>query len=195
MVYETAGFSQPAAPDIFKPDMHEGRLLLIWPTGIETGIQTDYGASDAVRCSSVVVLDGPAAGTDEASFDEALIFPSVLRNTLRPSIGTGKPVLGRLEKGTAKPGKSAPWLLKPFTAEDAQLASNYIAGNAGNAAVSVEKSAPASNTAAQQSFPTEVPADKAALAKQLAEAGTDITLIKTATGLDNDQLQSIGVLV
>lgn len=191
MVFETSQFSQPAAPDIFKPDAHEGRLLLLWPTGVETGIQTDYGASDAVRCSQIVVLDGPSAGTDEGTFDEALVFPSVLRNTLRPSIGTGKPVLGRLEKGSAKPGKSAPWLLKPFTEADAQLASQYFVGGGSAPA---QESAPAQNTAAQQSFP-EVPADKAALAKQLHEAGTDITLIKSATGLDNDQLQSIGVLL
>lgn len=118
-------FSQPSAGgDMFSPAEHEGELLLIEPLSFEQGITTQMGTSDAVK-ANVIVLDGPTAG---ATFDDALIFPKVLQSQTKPKIGGGY-VLGRLGKGEAKPGKSAPWMLHPFNEQDAQTAQNWINSN------------------------------------------------------------------
>lgn len=118
-------FSQPSAGgDLFSPAEHEGELLLIEPTSFEQGITTQMGTSDAVK-ANIIVLDGPNAGS---TFDDALIFPKVLQSQTKPKIGGGY-VLGRLGKGEAKPGKSAPWMLHSFTDQDAQVAQNWINSN------------------------------------------------------------------
>jgi hypothetical protein len=102
---------------------YDGQLLLITPTGHEQGISTAYGPADAVDCT-VVVLDGADAGQ---SFDGVRIFQKALQGQLRPKVGTGRMVLGRLGKGTAKPGQSAPWLLAEPTEADKQTARDHLA--------------------------------------------------------------------
>jgi hypothetical protein len=105
--YFEDSFSQPASPSKFRPADYQGNLILVWPTEYRTGIKTDYGDSDAVA-ARVVVLDGPA-GVEE--HDNVLFFQGALISTLKPSVGTNKPVLGRLGRGTSKPGQSAPFIL------------------------------------------------------------------------------------
>ena len=100
---------------------HNGNLLLIKVNEAVTGIQTSYGASDAIRCD-VVVLDGPSKGT---TYDDTLLFPKVLQGQLRPNVG--KRVLGRLGQGVAKPGQSAPWTLAAPTPDDITVAQKYDA--------------------------------------------------------------------
>ena len=56
----------------------------------------------------------------------AFIFPKVLCSQLAPSVG-GKPVLGRLGRGTAKPGQSAPWMLTAPTEGDIAVAQKFDA--------------------------------------------------------------------
>jgi hypothetical protein len=50
----------------------------------------------------------------------------VLCSQLAPSAG-GKPVLGRLGRGTAKPGQSAPWMLTAPTEADIAVAQKFDA--------------------------------------------------------------------
>ncbi|MBM9432365.1 hypothetical protein [Flaviflexus equikiangi] len=92
-----------------------GALLIIRPTSIEAGIQTSFGAADAVR-ADVWVVDGPSAGEFH---DDTLVFPKLLQSQLKSRIN--QVVLGRLTQGQGKPGQSAPWLLAEPTAQDVQV--------------------------------------------------------------------------
>lgn len=98
-----------------------GRLLLIKPLSFEAGVQTSFGESDAVK-ADVIELDGPDAGTEHT---EALVFPKILVSQLKPKVG--KQVLGRLGKGQAKPGQSAPHVLGEATDQDKDVARKYLA--------------------------------------------------------------------
>lgn len=117
-------FSKPAGQ--LKITDYNGQLLLVKPTGQEEGVNTSFGAADAIR-ADVVVLDGPDAGTD---YSDILIFQRVLQGQLRPQIGKGL-VLGRLGQGEAKAGQSKPWKLLDFTDEDAKVAQAYLDANPG----------------------------------------------------------------
>lgn len=101
----------------------EGRLLLITPTEHREGIATSFGPADAV-VADVVVLDGPDAGQTEYG---TLVFQKALQGQLRPKIGTGRMVLGRLGRGVAKAGQSAPWILAEPTEADKQTARAHLA--------------------------------------------------------------------
>lgn len=98
-----------------------GRLLLIQPISLETGVKTSLGDKDAVR-ADVTVLDGTEAGEQYA---DVLVFPRVLIGQLRSKIG--EKVLGRLGQGVAKPGQSAPWVLAEATTADIKLGTDYLA--------------------------------------------------------------------
>jgi hypothetical protein len=105
-------------------DLNEinGALLLITVHKQEFGVQTSFGAQDPIR-ADVVVLDGANKGTKH---DDTLLFPKVLQGQLKSSAG-GKRVLGRLGKGEAKPGQSAPWKLTAPTEDDIATARKYDA--------------------------------------------------------------------
>lgn len=178
--YFEDSFSQPASPSKFRPADYQGNLILVWPTEYRQGIKTDYGDSDAIA-ARVVVLDA-SGGIEE--HDNVLFFQGALISTLKPSVGTNKPVLGRLGRGTSKPGQSAPFILTPFTEADAQAARNYFANQFGGTSA-----APATPPAAPA-----VPADKADLAQSLAQSGVGIDQIALATGLTVDQVKGIVTL-
>lgn len=116
-------FQQPAEQGDKVP-MAElpGSLVLIKVTEHRTGIATDYGPKDAVACD-VHVLDGKHGGE---VFDNALLFQGALIGALKGAVGGG-PVLGRVALGTAKAGQNAPYVLLPFTAQDAAVAGPYWA--------------------------------------------------------------------
>ena len=117
-------FEKPSAPTggITWAD-HSGALLLIEPLSVETGIQTSFGAADAVR-ANVTIIEGPGAGE---SFPDTLVFPKLLQSQLRSQVG--KKVLGRLGQGSAKPGQSAPWLLNEASADDIAKAEAWVRAN------------------------------------------------------------------
>lgn len=116
-------FQQPAQGGDRLPDLHEliGNLILIKVIEYRQGILTAaYGEKDAVACD-VHVLDGKHGGE---VFGNTLLFQGALIGSLKPAAG-GQPVLARLGQGVAKPGQNAPWVLNPFTEQDAALAGPY----------------------------------------------------------------------
>lgn len=116
-------FDAPSSGSGVKITEFEGQLLLLTPTAVEKDIPTAYGAADATTVT-IVVLDGAGAGEEHV---DVKVFQKALQGQLRPKVGTGRMVLGRLGRGTAKPGQSAPWLLADPTEQDKQVARDYLA--------------------------------------------------------------------
>ena len=87
-----------------------GQLLIITPTDYKTSIKTIHGDAEAVEVS-LVNLD------TNKTYDGVLFFNVALRNSLKQKIG--QKVLARIGQGTAKPGKSAPWILLDATTDAA----------------------------------------------------------------------------
>lgn len=114
-----------------------GQLLIITPTEYKTGIKTIHGDAEAVEVS-LVNLD------TNKTYDSVLFFNVALRNSLKQKIG--QKVLARIGQGTAKPGKSAPWILLDATTDAAALAkANAYLGTASAPAPAVAAAAPAAN--------------------------------------------------
>ena len=99
---------------------HKGALLIVEPLSVETGIQTSFGAADAVK-ADVHVLTAPGQTED---YPDCLVFPKLLASQLKGQIGSK--VVGRLGQGTAKPGQSAPWLLEPASEDDLTKAREWL---------------------------------------------------------------------
>lgn len=98
----------------------KGSLLVIEPLSLETGIQTTYGSTDAVR-ANVYVLTGPAESDDHP---DTLVFPKVLAGQLKNQIG--RKVVGRLGQGQAKASQSPPWVLEEASPDDLQKAQAWL---------------------------------------------------------------------
>lgn len=114
-----------------------GQLLIITPTEYKTGIKTIHGDAEAVEVS-LVNLD-----TDKA-YESVLFFNVALRSALKSKIG--QKVLARIGQGTAKPGKSAPWILLDATTDAAALAkANAYLAKATSPAPAVAAAVPAAN--------------------------------------------------
>ena len=98
-----------------------GHLLIIEPIEYKTGITTVHGDADAIEVR-INDLD------TNTSHDSVLFFNVALKNALKTKIG--QTVLARIGQGTAKPGKSAPWILVDATGDaDAVAKANaFIAG-------------------------------------------------------------------
>jgi hypothetical protein len=116
-------FDDPASASALDLEGLIGRLLLVQPSRVETGVKTTLGEKDATVVD-LHVIDGPNSGEVH---DEAFVWPRVLQAQLRPKVGTGRYVLGRLGKGVAKPGQNAPWKLADATDDDKELARKYLA--------------------------------------------------------------------
>lgn len=138
------GFAQPAASggSGWKAGEHENHLHLITPHEYIASMPTSMGETAAVR-ADITILDGPNAGE---TYSDQLIFQKVLVSALRSSAGTGQKILGRLGRGLAKPGQTAPYVLQPYTDADAALAKAFLTGN---------KPAPATATAAPAPAPAQ----------------------------------------
>lgn len=161
-------FSQPAAGSDFRAADHVGHLLLVYVRELRTGIVTTYGTSDAIACD-VVVLTDPAGPRCEP---QVLLFQKPLIGSLKNSIGKD-PVLARLGQGTAKPGQSAPYILNPFTEQDAAYATSYlnsVGGNPFQTAPSFAAPAPVPAAPLPQAAPAPIPAQAPAPATYPAPA-------------------------
>jgi hypothetical protein len=88
-------------------------LLIITPVEYKTGIQTVHGLAEAVEVN-VVDLD------TNQEHGSLLWFNVGLRNSLKSKVG--QKVLARIGQGTAKPGKSAPWILVDATGDATAVA-------------------------------------------------------------------------
>jgi len=114
-----------------------GQLLIITPTEYKTGIKTIHGDAEAVEVS-LVNLD------TNKSYESVLFFNVALRSALKSKIG--QKVLARIGQGTAKPGKSAPWILLDATTDAAALAkANAYLATASAPAPAVAAAVPAAN--------------------------------------------------
>ncbi|MEV4458484.1 hypothetical protein [Microbispora sp. NPDC049633] len=175
-------FKQPSGSgDVFKPADHLGRLVLVYALAFREQIPTSFGASDAVA-ADVHVIDAPGG---PQVFNNALLFQRALVASLRDAVG-GDPVLARIGQGVAKPGQSAPYVLQPFSDQDAAVATAYVnslpkpfqapaaqqAAPAPAPAATVPAPAPAPAAAPAQAIdPANLPADVAALLAQLQGQG------------------------
>jgi len=88
-------------------------LLIIEPVEYKTGIPTVHGEAEAIEVN-VIDLD-----TDK-EHSSLLWFNVALRNALKSK--TGQKVLARIGQGTARAGKSAPWILVDATGDAAAIA-------------------------------------------------------------------------
>lgn len=97
-------------------------LLIISPVEYKTGIPTVHGEAEAIEVN-VIDLD------TNKEHNSLLWFNVALRNALKSK--TGQKVLARIGQGTAKPGKSAPWILIDATGDAAAIAkANAYLGSA-----------------------------------------------------------------
>ena len=86
---------------------------------------------------------------DSNEYTESVLFFNVaLKNALKTKIG--QKVLARIGQGTAKPGKSAPWILLDATGDaDAVAKANAFIGHAGAAPAAAPASANINDPAVQ----------------------------------------------
>jgi hypothetical protein len=112
-----------------------GDLVLFSPTEHVEEVQTDFGTKDAVLTDLVVITaeGGPAEYTD------VMIFQGSLIGQLKRKIAGQKKLLGRIDKGEAKKGQNAPYILTAPSDEDKQLARDYLAGRVISAAAPLTK--------------------------------------------------------
>lgn len=114
-------FNDPSSSDLLPLDALNGSLLLLTVYEETPEINTVHGPQTAIR-ADVVALDGPHAGE---KFDDALIFPRVLKSQLRRSTG-GLLVVGRLGQGNKKPGQNPPWTLNAATEQEKAIAKRWV---------------------------------------------------------------------
>lgn len=119
----TDPFNAPAAGGNFSAKDHNGKLLLITPTGYREGIKTSFGEKDAVEASVVVIDETKPEGSEK--IDDALIFGGVLIGQTKSFVGKGL-VLGRLGQKPTDKGNPA-WVLADATEEDKVKARAYLA--------------------------------------------------------------------
>ena len=111
----------PAATSCRSTELKGPRLLLFSVHEQMAEMQTSFGVATPIR-ADVAVLDGARKGE---AFADALIVPRVLQGNLRGAIG--EMVIGRLGKGTAKAGQSAPWVLEAAPEADKAVGERYLA--------------------------------------------------------------------
>lgn len=98
---------------------HENELIVLTVKG--TGKDTfDNGEAEFI-IADITVVEGPSAGE---SFEESWVFGRVLFGQLKRKIG--RTFVGRIVKGQAQKGKSAPWQLDPVSPEDTQRAVAFM---------------------------------------------------------------------
>ena len=122
-----------------------GHLLILEALEYKTGIPTVHGDADAIE----VRINDLDTGQ---SHESVLFFNVALKNALKTKIG--QKVLARIGQGTAKPGKSAPWILIDATGDaDAVAKANaFIAGTPAVAAAPAAATPPPVDLAAAQAL-------------------------------------------
>jgi hypothetical protein len=116
-------FDGPGSTSAIKFVEHEGRLVLIWAHEVINDFPLNDGPGTVIR-ADVVVLDQP--GSPPVEYKNTIIFPKMMQGQVRGNVGRGRPNLGRVAKGQAKAGQSAPWILADPTEADKQIATAYL---------------------------------------------------------------------
>jgi len=129
-------FDNPGTTTSIKWADHEGRLVLIWPKE-EKPFEYDGETKNVIE-ARVVILDAP--GGTPVEYSNTVIFPKVMQGQVRGNIGRGRPNLGRVGKGEAKPRQSPPWILIDPNENDKQLAVKFLTGNIATKAADVADS-------------------------------------------------------
>lgn len=131
-----------------------GHLLILEPIEYKTGIKTEYGDADAIEVKVEDIDTG-------LTHDNVLFFNTALKNSLKGQIGNR--VLARVGQGTAKPGKSAPWILLDATndADAVAKANAFITGSL--AAPAAAATAPVAAAPAAPIDPANLPPEVQAL--------------------------------
>jgi hypothetical protein len=112
-----------------------GKLLIITPIEHKREITTVHGVTDAIEVN-LVDLDG------DETHNNILFFNIALKNALKDKIG--QRVLARIGQGTARAGKSAPWVLIDATGnpDDLAKANAFIGGGNAKASAPAAPQAP-----------------------------------------------------
>jgi hypothetical protein len=96
--------------DLVSIDVFEGRLVVMEATGEETETETSFGPSTYLP-SRVLDVEG------KGEWEEMWVWSAGVRSQLKAAKRAGKPIVGVVGKGEAKPGRSAPWLIKDADAK------------------------------------------------------------------------------
>lgn len=116
-----------------------GELVLFTPTEYVEEVTTDFGTKDAVTTDLVVLT----AEGGPAEYQDVMIFQGSLIGTLKRKCPTytngiltreGRKVLGVIAQGDAKKGQNAPYILAAPDDAQKQIARDYLAGRAVDAA-------------------------------------------------------------
>jgi hypothetical protein len=91
----------------------EGHVLVVEPLEHVQSISTSFGDKDAIRVNVYDI-------TDKETHTDVLFFGTALIGSLKKDIG--KKLLGKMSKGEAKPGQSAPWILVDLTGNEKAVA-------------------------------------------------------------------------
>ena len=116
--FQTLG--EPSAGDGERVSLRdlEGSVVVMIAEEYIASLETANGVTDCVKCKIHDI-------TSSKTYEDQLIFARVIVNGLKDKIGS--PVLGVVSKGTAKPGKSSPWILTTATEAQKVAASDYMA--------------------------------------------------------------------
>jgi hypothetical protein len=163
-------FSQPAAGgDTFEPKNHLGRLLLIYPKSYDPSMKTKASVEPTQAADvDIIIVDEPGPDGRPTFLSGARLFGN-LAKSVRNDLG-GQ-VLGRLAQGQPSPGRTAPWILTPFTDQDAAMAGPHHAAYQAGQFKAAENpmssaSAAAQPAAASYAPPQAAPAPPQASAQQ-----------------------------
>lgn len=118
-----AGFANGSAAGGDKLQDLEGCAVLIKPQSYTAAMPTQHGPANVIT-GEWIALDGPRQGEKFSG----MVFPTVIVNSLKAALDAGQLSVGKVVRGEAKAGKSAPWLLAPL--EDAQLTLAHQAAQA-----------------------------------------------------------------
>lgn len=120
--------------EFLRPADIMGHLLIVFPIGYIENFPTQNSRpdrpSDAIACDVVDLdLQDPVNGQPGRLFRNQRFLQSQLIMSLRPMVG--KRVLGRMNKGVAKPGFNPPWVLDPMSSDPQALerARAWLAGH------------------------------------------------------------------
>ena len=104
----TISFKAPARKVFIKPSDLEGHIVALEVHLFDPSLQTPFGEKPAV---SLTVHDID----DEMTYPAQQWINTLIVVCLEPRVGST--VLGRIEKGTPKPGQQAPWQLRDATGD------------------------------------------------------------------------------